>query len=154
MIEALWAALLIAATVHPAARPLAFLLTVKWALNYAAFMQGAWAAPVYIDLTLGAVGIVLAARAHGRWADVVIAGFVVTPLVHGWFWIQRDIWPPASSVHYALIVGVFTAQAMALGWPGLRSLAEHVLAWLAVRRRGGLAAAAGVDRSRPDAPGS
>lgn len=117
MIEWLWAGLLLLAASHRATRLVALLLALKWAANYAAFRLVGEAAPVVIDLALGALGVVWATRVHARWADVVIGGFVLTPLVHAWYWFQPAAGPASPLVYYWLIVGLFTLQVGALAWP-------------------------------------
>ena len=90
--EWLWAGLLLVAATHSATRPLALLLALKWACNYTAFRLIGETAPALIDVAIGTVGVIWASRLQTRWADAVIAGFVLTPLVHAWYWLQP---PPA-----------------------------------------------------------
>lgn len=127
MIEGLWAALLILAGSHRATRIVALLLALKWAANYAAFRLIGEAAPVVIDLALGAVGVVWATRLHARWADLVIAGFVLTPLVHAWYWFQPAAGSASPLVYYWLIVGLFSVQVAALAWPAAVQSVRSIL---------------------------
>lgn len=134
MIEPIWAGLLALAVCWRQTRLLAGLLAIKWATNYAAFTYAEWA-PVYVDLILGSIGTAAAARIHRRWADFVIAGFVLTPLVHAWYWAGLGMAHPVT--YYWLVIGLFTAQVLAVAWPGGRihvaSLVRRVDR--AVRRR-------------------
>lgn len=115
--EWLWAALLTLAASHRAARALALLLALKWAANYTAFRLVGETAPALIDVALGAVGVIWASRLHQRWADVVTAGFVLTPLVHAWYWLQPTGGGLSPLGYYWTLVGLFTVQVAALTWP-------------------------------------
>lgn len=127
MIEWLWAGLLILAASHRATRPMALLLALKWAANYAAFRLISETAPALIDIALGTVGVIWLSRLHSRWADVVIAGFVLTPLVHAWYWFQYPAGTASPLAYYWLIVGLFTMQVAALSWLGARQDARALL---------------------------
>jgi len=127
MIEWLWAGLLLLAASHRGTRLVALLLALKWAANYAAFRLIGEAAPAVIDLALGAFGVVWATRVHARWADVVIAGFVLTPLIHAWYWLQHAAGTASPLVYYWLIVGVFTLQVGAVAWPATAQAARSLL---------------------------
>lgn len=136
MIEGLWAALLILAASHRVTRPLALLLALKWAANYAAFRLIAETAPALIDVALGTVGVIWASRRHALWADVVIAGFILTPLVHGWYWFQYAAGSVSPFAYYWLIAGLFTMQAAALAWLGGHQAARAVVRRLESVRMG------------------
>lgn len=136
MIEGLWAGLLLLAASHRRTRLVALLLAVKWATNYAAFRLIGEAAPVVIDIALGAVGVVWATRVHSRWADVVIAGFVLTPLVHAWYWFQYLTGTASPLLYYWLIIGLFTLQVGALAWPGADEAGRAILRWSRSLRTG------------------
>ncbi len=120
MIEWLWAGLLALAVSHRRSRALALLLALKWASNYAAFRLIGEAAPALIDTALGAVGIVWATRYRTLWSDVVTAGFVLTPLVHAWYWLPQAPGTVPALAYYWLVVVLFTAQVAAVAWPGAR----------------------------------
>lgn len=115
--EWLWAGLLLVAATHPATRALALLLALKWACNYTAFRLIGETAPALIDVAIGTVGVVWASRRHTRWADVVIAGFVLSPLVHAWYWFQAAPGALSPVAYYWIVVGLFSMQVAALAWP-------------------------------------
>ena len=119
MMEWLWAALLALAATHPSSRALALLLALKWAANYTAFVLVAETAPALIDVALGTVGVIWASRRHTLWSDAVIAGFVLTPLAHAWYWLQYDGGAVSEVAYYRILVGLFTLQAVAVAWPAL-----------------------------------
>lgn len=144
MIEAIWAALLILAATHRHSWTLALLLVLKWFLNYAAFSYVAQWAPALVDIAAGTAGVILASRIREEWAGVVMVGFVVTPLIHGWYWIAPGVSSPLTYFH--LITCVFTAQAAALAWPAC----HDPLRRLAVAVRGRLAGLAGPRRPGRD----
>jgi len=127
MIEWLWAALLVLAATHPGVRPLALLLALKWAANYAAFRLVGEAAPALVDLVLGAVGVIWAARHRAWWSDVVAAGFALTLFVHVWYWLPQAPGALSALVYYGLIVGLFTLQVGALAWPAARKHGRPLL---------------------------
>lgn len=129
MIEWLWAGLLALAVAHRDARALGLLLALKWASNYAAFRLIGEAAPAFIDVALGTVGIVWATRRRTWWSDVATAGFILTPLVHAWYWLPQRAGATPAVAYYALIVTLFTAQAAALAWPRLRERGRAVVHW-------------------------
>lgn len=129
MIEWLWAGLLTLAASHRATRALSLLLALKWAANYAAFRLIAETAPPLIDIALGTVGVIWASRQRAGWSDVVAAGFILTLLAHAWYWLQYGAGGASALVYYWLIVGLFTAQAAAVAWPGALAYAR------ALRRR-------------------
>lgn len=136
--EWLWAALLLLAATHPATRALALLLALKWACNYTAFRLIGETAPALIDVAIGTVGVIWASRLQTRWADVVIAGFVLTPLVHAWYWLQPAPGTLSPVAYYWIVVGVFAAQVAALAWPAGRRNARLVLRRLDSARTGRL----------------
>jgi len=125
--EWLWAGLLLLAATHPATRALALLLALKWACNYTAFRLIGETAPALIDVGIGTVGVIWASRLQTRWADVVIAGFVLTPLVHAWYWLQPAPGTLSPVAYYWIVVGVFAAQVAALAWPAARRHARPLL---------------------------
>lgn len=125
--EWLWAALLLVAATHPATRALALLLALKWACNYTAFRLIGETAPALIDVAIGTVGVVWASRRHTRWADVVIAGFVLTPLVHAWYWLPAGPGALSPQAYYWIVVGLFGLQVTALAWPAARRHARNLL---------------------------
>ncbi len=122
MIEWLWAGLLVLAASHRGSRALALLLALKWAANYAAFRLVGEGAPALVDVALGTVGVVWASRRRAWWSDVVIAGFVLTPLVHAWYWLPQASGAVSAITYYWLVAGLFTVQIAALAWPAAR---EH-----------------------------
>ena len=136
MIEWLWVGLLALGACHRDGRALALLLALKWACNYTAFHLIGETAPALVDIALGTVGVIWASRAHRWWADAVIAGFVLTPLAHGWYWFQYGAGSASPEVYYWLLVGLFTMQAAALAWPAVA--------------QGGRAAARRLKRARID----
>lgn len=115
--EWLWAVLLTVAASHRPTRALALLLALKWAANYLAFRMVSETAPALIDVALGTVGVIWASRLQTRWADVLVAGFVLTPLVHAWYWFQQPGGAPSALTYYWLTVGLFSVQVAALAWP-------------------------------------
>ena len=117
MIEALWAGLLILAASHRATRALSLLLALKWAANYAAFSLIAQTAPALIDVALGTVGVIWASRHRAGWSDVVIAGFVLTPLVHGWYWFRYPAGDVSAPIYFWLLAALFSGQVAAVAWP-------------------------------------
>lgn len=117
MMEWLWVGLLALGASHRPSRALALLLALKWASNYTAFQLIGETAPALIDIALGTVGVIWASRTHSWSMDVVIAGFVLTPLVHGWYWSQYGAGSASPQVYYWLLVGLFTLQIAALAWP-------------------------------------
>lgn len=143
VIEALWAAFLVVAASHRHSWSLALLLVLKWFLNYAAFIYVSQWAPVLMDIALGTVGVIWASRRREEWAGVVTAGFVVTPLIHGWYWIQHTDGTADPVAYYLLITGVFTAQVAALAWPACHDPVRAILHWLDIRVRRGVAGLAG-----------
>lgn len=154
MIEALWAVLLLVGASLPASRGLALLLAAKWAVNYAAFFGLSEAAPVLVDIAAGAVGVTIATRRPTVWKDIVVAGFVLTPLVHAWYWIQHTAGTASPLLYYWLVIGLFTAQVAATAWPGGRAHARSVHRRLAGGGRRGLAGDLGHAASRRDPEGS
>jgi hypothetical protein len=140
MIEWLWVGLLALGVSHRASRALALLLALKWASNYTAFQLIGETAPALIDVGLGTVGVIWASRAHSWWADVVIAGFVLTPFVHGWYWFQYGPGPASAQTYYWLLLGLFTLQAAAVAWPAAAQvgrIATRRLKRLRTRRQTG-----------------
>lgn len=129
MIEWLWAGLLALAVSHRGSRALALLLVLKWASNYAAFSLIGQGAPALIDVALGTVGIVWASRQRSWWSDVVIAGFILTPLVHAWYWLPQAPDAVSGLTYYWLVVILFTAQVAAVAWPRLRELGRTLHHW-------------------------
>lgn len=117
MMEWLWAGLLVLAAAHAPTRALALLLALKWAANYTAFILVAEAAPALIDVALGTVGVIWASRRHTLWSDAVIAGFVLTPLAHAWYWLQYDGGAVSELAYYRILIALFTVQALAVAWP-------------------------------------
>jgi hypothetical protein len=134
MIEWLWAGLLVLAVSHRSGRALALLLAFKWAANYAAFNLVGEGAPALVDVALGTVGVVWASRRRTWWSDVVIAGFVLTPLVHAWYWLPQASGAVSARAYYWLVVGLFTLQVAALAWPAARERRRTVVRWLKARR--------------------
>lgn len=153
--EALWACLLVAAFLRREMRPLGLLLAFKWSLNYAAFGVAEWA-PVFVDMALGTVGIVWATAKRAVWADVISGAFVLTAIVHASYWV---VWPSSDASdawsYYFMVIGLFTAQALAAAWPGIREGGQRVIRWVVGLSRWCLAGlAAGrpsVGRPRPSA---
>ena len=127
MIEGLWVGLLVLAASHRTTRALSLLLALKWAANYAAFSLIAQTAPALIDVALGTVGVIWASQRRAGWSDVVIAGFVLTPLVHAWYWFQHAAGAVSAPVYYWLIVGLFTGQVAAVAWPAAHKHARTLL---------------------------
>lgn len=125
--EWLWACLLLVAATHTTTRALALLLALKWASNYTAFRLIGETAPALVDIALGTVGVIWASRLHQRWADVVIAGFVLTPLVHAWYWLQPQPGALSPIAYYWIVAGLFAMQAAALAWPAGRRRARSLL---------------------------
>ncbi len=125
--EWLWAGLLALAASHRATRPLALLLALKWASNYTAFRLIGETAPALIDVALGTVGVIWASRLHARWADVVTAGFVLTPLVHAWYWLQPVPGALSPLAYYWIVVGLFSIQTAAVAWPAAGQHARTLL---------------------------
>ena len=117
IMEWLWAGLLVLAATQASSRALALLLALKWAANYAAFFLIAQTAPALIDIGLGTVGVIWASRRHALWSDAVIAGFVLVPLVHGWYWLQYPGGAVSEVAYYRLLVALFTLQTAAVAWP-------------------------------------
>ena len=115
--EWLWAALLVLATTQASSRALALMLALKWAANYAACYLVAATAPALIDVGLGTVGVIWASRRHALWSDAVIAGFVLAPLVHGWYWLQYSGGAVSELAYYRLLIALFTLQTAAVAWP-------------------------------------
>lgn len=134
MIEWLWAGLLVLAASHRGSRALALLLALKWAANYAAFRLVGEGAPALVDVALGTVGLVWASRQRAWWSDVVIAGFILAPLVHAWYWLPQAPGPVSALAYYWLIAGLFTVQLAALAWPAARDHGRALLRWLGSRR--------------------
>lgn len=128
-IEWLWAALLALAVSHRRSRALALLLALKWASNYAAFRLLGQAAPAFIDVALGTVGVVWASRQRSWWSDVVAGGFILTPLVHAWYWLPQASGTVSANAYYWLIIALFTAQVTALAWPPARERGRILLRW-------------------------
>ncbi|MCS6627486.1 hypothetical protein N0B44_31735 [Roseibacterium beibuensis] len=125
--EWVWVGLLILAASHRAVRPFALLLALKWAANYTAFRLIGETAPALIDVALGTVGVIWASRLHQRWADVVIAGFVLTPLVHAWYWLQPDAGPLSPTAYYWILAALFSVQVAAVAWPAALRHARTLL---------------------------
>ena len=134
MIEWLWAGLLALAASHRGARPLALLLALKWAANYAAFRLIGQAAPALIDVALGTVGVIWASSHRAWWSDVVAAAFLVTWLVHAWYWLPQVPGEVPALAYYWMVVGLFTVQVMALAWPAARQQGRALRRWLETLR--------------------
>lgn len=130
MIEWLWAGLLVLAASHRDARVLALLLAFKWAANYAAFHLIGEGAPALVDVAVGTVGVVWASRHRAWWSDIVAAGFVLTPLVHVWYWFPQAPGVVSALAYYWLVVGLFTTQVAALAWPAVHPRGRALLRWL------------------------
>lgn len=136
LMEWLWASLLILGASYRPARPFALLLALKWASNYTAFRLIGETAPALIDIALGAVGVIWASRLQQRWADVVIAGFVLTPLLHAWFWLQPQPGALSPSAYYWMVAGLFSVQAAAVAWPAAHRHGRGLLRrWISARTR-------------------
>ncbi len=116
-LEWLWAGVLVLAATHASSRALGLLLALKWAANYTAFVLVAETAPALIDIGLGTVGVIWASRRHALWSDAVIAGFVLVPVVHAWYWLQYPGGAASEVVYYRLLVALFTLQTAAAAWP-------------------------------------
>lgn len=129
MIEWLWAGLLAVAVTHRDARALALLLALKWAANYAAFHLIGQAAPALIDVAIGTVGVIWASGRRAWWSDVAAAGFILTWLVHAWYWLPQAQGAGSALTYYWLIVGLFTAQVAAVAWPRVRERSRALLRW-------------------------
>lgn len=127
--EWLWAVLLTVAASHGPTRALALLLALKWAANYAAFQLVSETAPALIDAALGTVGVVWASRLHTWWADVLVAGFVLTPLAHAWYWFQQPGGSPSALAYYWVTIGLFAMQVAALAWPAATHRGRALLRW-------------------------
>ena len=125
--EWLWAGRLLVAATHTATRPVALLLALKWACNYTAFRLIGETAPALIDIAIGTVGVIWASRHRAGWSDVVIAGFVLTPLVHAWYWLQPEPGALSPVAYYWIVAGLFAMQVAALAWPALRRHARSLL---------------------------
>lgn len=134
MIEWLWAGLLTLAVSHRDSRALALLLALKWAANYAAFRLVGEAAPALVDVAIGTVGVVWASRRRAWWSDIVIACFILTPLLHVWYWLPQAPGAVSALAYYWLVVGVFTVQLSALVWPAVRTHGRTLLRRLGVLR--------------------
>lgn len=131
-----WAGLLILAALHRAARPLALLLALKWACNYTAFRLLGETAPALIDVAIGTVGVIWASRLQTRWSDVVIAGFVLTPLVHAWYWLQPAPGALSPLAYYWIVACLFSVQVAAVAWPAAQTRGRSLLRqWRSVRTR-------------------
>lgn len=133
--EWLWAVLLALAVSHRPTRPLALLLALKWAANYTAFRLIGETAPALIDVALGTVGVVWASSQHARWADLLTAGFVLTPLAHAWYWLQYGAGSVSGLAYYWIVVGLFTMQVLAVAWPATRRYVRRLF-----RQRGPIGA--------------
>lgn len=137
--EVLWACLLVVAGLHRSTRPLAFLLAAKWGLNYAAFEVMQWA-PVFIDMVIGFVLIALTVRHAGVWARVVSGAAVLTMVAHGGYWVFWDNAGDTGALsYYFMAIGLFTAQALAVAWPGTSAGVERVIRWVGRPRGRGVA---------------
>jgi len=122
VIEAGWACLLILASLDKRTRPLALLLAVKWGLCYGAALSGWWTVPAYIDLIAAAFAAVMVKRLPHPVEAVLLSCFVAAPLVHAWHW---SLWAHGVYVgmqYWAVMLGLFSAQTLALAWPGGRNL--------------------------------
>lgn len=136
MTEWLWAGLLILSASHRATRALALLLALKWAVNYAAFHLIAETAPALIDVALGTIGVIWASRRRAVWSDVVVAGFILTLVVHAWYWLQYAAGGVSPVAYYWLIAGLFTMQVAALAWPGAQQPVRGLRRRLGLTRAG------------------
>jgi hypothetical protein len=145
-VEWLWTGLLCLAAVDRRTRPLAVLLAAKAAANYAAAFSGAWAAVPVIDVAAGSLGVWLAMQMRDERGPILAALFVVVPVVHGWHWLLWDAGIWVGVQYHALMLGLFTAQAVILGGPGGGALVIGGVHWLAIRVRRPLAGVAAADR--------
>jgi hypothetical protein len=139
VIEWLWGLLLLAALLEREARLLAVLLAAKWALNYAAAGQGVWFLPPLIDLAAGSLGVWLAMRLDDWRGPVLASVFVVVPIIHAWHWIlwAEGVWVGVQ--YFWFMLGLFTAQVVILGGPGVRDRVHRVVDRMAFSHRRGVA---------------
>lgn len=152
MIECLWALFLAVAMADRQARPLAFLLTIKWACSYAAFYVGADRALVLIDVVAGIIGCGWLGNIPATRRAVIASTFVVTPLIHGAYWIIADAGGANYAIrviHYTLLAMTFTAQLVALSGPGVIRLVGIFLDLTSRSSRVLFGRVAPVPRQRP-----
>lgn len=149
MLEVAWAGLLLLAASHRRTRPLAFVLLLKWGLNYAAAARGAWMAPIIIDFVLGSAVVMFAWRLrYTISAAVLMTAATTTMIVHAWHW---GLWAQGIYVgreYYLFVIGLFTAQALALAWPKGTECVRRLIRFLGVYRGSRLADSIGWHRDR------
>lgn len=123
MIECFWTCLLVLASCNRATRGLGLLLGCKAVANYTAAFAGFWTLPALFDLAFGTVGVLLALRLpYPRIAAVLIVCFVVAPLVHAWHWALWSQGVYVGVQYYWVMLGLFSAQVLALAWPEGREI--------------------------------
>lgn len=145
MIECLWLCLLILSALNRQTRPLAFVLGVKALLSYGFASTGLWLMPPVIDIAAGAVGVVLALRLpFPRLGAFLAASFVIAPLIHAWHWglWSSGVWVGVQ--YWLVMLGLFTAQALALTLPEVQDFVRAVARHRRLTRRRGVA---GLDSS-------
>lgn len=138
MLEILWACLLILSVFNREARPLALLMAANWLANYWYFENVSQWAPAIIDTLFAVPAVVLASRIRDWRSPILSASFVLTPVVHGWFWMLYDAGVYVGVQYYWFVVGLFSARVIALSGPGalnavtrLRSVVRHYWSGLA-----------------------
>lgn len=120
MLEIPWACLLILSVFNREARPLALLMATNWALNYWYFENVSQWSPAIIDTLFAVPAVVLAHGIKQQWRwQVIVGSLVLTPVVHGWFWILYDARIDMGVQYYWFVVGLFSARVIALSGPGV-----------------------------------
>lgn len=142
--ELIWGLLLAASSLSPKARPLAGLLTAKWAASYLAVGLGMWLGPAVIDILLAASVALLAIRLGGRAGAVIAFDHVFVLLAHGWHWTLWDRGVYVGVQYRDALLWLHTASYFALCWNVRREVGNIVLGWLDRCRDHGVRCLAGL----------
>lgn len=148
--ELFWGACLIWGLVRRDTRPWALLLAAKWAANYATYLAGwPWAHMAFDLVAAGVIAVWAGSLPTRRWKDLVAAASILTMLAHAWLVLAWQETAGASDLHYRAVIGLFSAQALALLLPTGVDLARLARRRLRNPHRAGGRVGHGHVRHRP-----
>lgn len=142
--ELIWGLLLAASSLSSRARPLALLLSVKWAASYFSAGLGVWLGPAVIDILLAASVMLMAVRLGGKAGAIIAFDHVFVLIAHGWHWTLWDQGHYAGVQYFNALLWLHTATYFALCWSVRREVQSIVVGWLDWCREFGLGCLVGL----------